>query len=267
MEPPMSTPDQPSSRWRSRILRRDDGGLDIREMKAGDLQLHPNNPKRHPERQRVALQEQLAEAGKTRILTAYYSPALGGALTLTDGHSRVGLDPDEMWAVAVLDLSDEEAAQDIALGDEIGALFERDRGKLENLLGQVKASGSRLQALLGEVAGKAGIVPGLRIEMPATSPFHSPVWGPAPDVAQGDENHDDGEGETVPSAALAPGTAYGGLPPSHVRMVQLFLNTDTQPVFLDAVRLLQAHFETDNITDTVARAVDYAKNTLNLGDA
>jgi hypothetical protein len=44
--------------------------------------------------------------------------------------------------------------------------------------------------------------------------------------------------------------------PAHVRMVQLFLSTDTLPPFMEKVRALGETFDTKNITDTVARAVE-----------
>lgn len=45
---------------------------------------------------------------------------------------------------------------------------------------------------------------------------------------------------------------------SHIRMVQLFFNEETQPEFLAMVEELQVRFKTDNLTDTVMEAVKYA---------
>ena len=45
---------------------------------------------------------------------------------------------------------------------------------------------------------------------------------------------------------------------SHVKMVQLFLNTKNHPEFMQQIEELQAIFETDNLTDTVLKAVNYA---------
>lgn len=47
---------------------------------------------------------------------------------------------------------------------------------------------------------------------------------------------------------------------SHVKMVQLFMNTETHPVFIAQIENLQKHFSTDNITDTVLKAVEYAND-------
>lgn len=42
---------------------------------------------------------------------------------------------------------------------------------------------------------------------------------------------------------------------SHVRMVQLFLDSTTHPRFMDAVKMLAAGYGTTNVTDTVLAAV------------
>jgi hypothetical protein len=51
--------------------------------------------------------------------------------------------------------------------------------------------------------------------------------------------------------------------PAHVRMVQLFLNIETLPPFMEWVKALQGEYGTDNVTDTVYRAVETCYNTLN----
>lgn len=45
---------------------------------------------------------------------------------------------------------------------------------------------------------------------------------------------------------------------SHVRMVQLFLTTETLPEFMSLVEQLQVAYGTDNLTDTVYKAVQQA---------
>lgn len=46
--------------------------------------------------------------------------------------------------------------------------------------------------------------------------------------------------------------------PSHVRMVQLFLNADNHPPFMGMVKDLGGLFETSTVTDTVLKAVEDA---------
>ena len=52
------------------------------------------------------------------------------------------------------------------------------------------------------------------------------------------------------------------LPTSTVRMVQLFLDTDTQPEFFQMIVRLKGYFSTDNPTDTVLEALRYARHQL-----
>lgn len=66
---------------------------------------------------------------------------------------------------------------------------------------------------------------------------------------------DDGEEEEMPE--------YEGndLAASHVRMVQLFLNAETQPKFVEYVEKLKEKYGTDNLTDTVFRAIEHDYQT------
>ena len=83
------------------------------------------------------------------------------------------------------------------------------------------------------------------------------------------------EGEIEEVSILPPEPGAGGgvmpeadtedismFPTSHVRMVQLFLNADTSPVFLARVAQLGAHYQTENITDTVFKAIELAAEAL-----
>lgn len=52
--------------------------------------------------------------------------------------------------------------------------------------------------------------------------------------------------------------------PSHVRMFQLFLNTQTHPAFTRMVNLLKEHWNLSNPTETVMEAVRYACHQLDI---
>ena len=43
---------------------------------------------------------------------------------------------------------------------------------------------------------------------------------------------------------------------SHVKMVQLFLNTKTEPKFKEWELNLREHYKSDNLTDTIYRAIE-----------
>lgn len=47
---------------------------------------------------------------------------------------------------------------------------------------------------------------------------------------------------------------------SHVKMVQLFLTTETEPKFKEYELELRADFDTDNLTDTIYKLVEYYYN-------
>lgn len=59
----------------------------------------------------------------------------------------------------------------------------------------------------------------------------------------------------------------GELPPSYVRMVQLFFTSETQPEFLRMVQAIMPRLGQTNLTDTVFEAVTHAYRTLDLPDA
>ena len=48
--------------------------------------------------------------------------------------------------------------------------------------------------------------------------------------------------------------------PSQVRMIQLFLNSESEPKFKDMIRSLQDRYNTDNLTDTVYKAIENEHN-------
>lgn len=53
-----------------------------------------------------------------------------------------------------------------------------------------------------------------------------------------------------------------GLEASHVKMVQLFLNTTTEPEFVKMELALREHYGTDNATDTVFKVIKNAYEKL-----
>ena len=48
--------------------------------------------------------------------------------------------------------------------------------------------------------------------------------------------------------------------PSQVRMIQLFLNSESEPKFKDMISSLQDRYNTDNLTDTVYKAIENEHN-------
>jgi len=199
---------------------------EYRIVEPDELAPNPLNWRSHPAVQRDALRGILAEVGIAGALLAYYSPRNGGKLTLIDGHERATVDTP--WPTLILDVTDAEADALLATHDPIGALAKPMGEPLDKLLRGVTTANSALQQLLDRQAKAAGLL---------RNPLE--LVGGA-----------DGDGDLDADAP--------GLLPSYIRMVQLFLNADTQPEFAGLVERLMAHFETTNPTDTVMEALRYA---------
>jgi len=129
--------------------------MELRRVRAGDLEPHPKNWRVHPQGQRRALRGVLRQVGHADALIAR---ELGdGRLELIDGHLRRDLDPDQRLPVLVVDLSAEEAELVLATLDPLAALAEPDPGALEDLLRSVRADSPAVQALLEGLAKAAGL--------------------------------------------------------------------------------------------------------------
>lgn len=145
-----------SEQYRNRII-------ETRLMRIGDIAPHPFNPRTHPQSQIDPLRGHLEETGKTRIPTVYRSERNNGALTFTDGHGRQAINPDELWTIAITDLTDAEADLDLAIGDPLAALAGTDSAKLEALLSEVSSGEAAVQQMLAGLAEQVGI--GLEVEV------------------------------------------------------------------------------------------------------
>jgi len=88
------------SRFRDRVV-------ELRRVPASELEPHPKNWRRHPERQRAALRAMLREVGFADALIARQDQS--GKLVLIDGHLRKSLGPRSTVPVLVVDLDEEEA--------------------------------------------------------------------------------------------------------------------------------------------------------------
>lgn len=138
-------PDARPQRFRDRIV-------ELRRLRCGDVEEHPNNIRRHSGKQLGALAGDLAERGKTRPLIAFPADGLGPAgdfsrLMFADGHGRRSLDPDEVWPIAVTDLTREEADREL-FGDAIGEMAEYDPVALDIQIRAVHTGCEELQQML-----------------------------------------------------------------------------------------------------------------------
>lgn len=129
--------------WRNRIVGSGDAD-------PAALTANPANWRTHPAAQRAALRGALAEVGWVQQVLVNQRTGL-----VVDGHARV----EEAVArgeptvpVLYVDLSPDEERMVLASLDPIGAMAERDEGRLETLLADLRSGDAGLQALLDSLA-------------------------------------------------------------------------------------------------------------------
>ena len=137
--------------FRSRII-----GLEY--VDAADLMPHPGNWRLHSKAQSAALLEILGEVGITDTLLVYQSEKYAHPRVIIDGHLRQEKVPQK-WPVLRLDVTDEEAALILATHDPLTAMAKADAEKLDALLRGVQSGAAAVQAMLADVAAKAGLYP------------------------------------------------------------------------------------------------------------
>jgi len=103
----------------------------FRRVKASELAPHPQNWRRHPQRQRAALAAAIQEIGFAGAVLARETD--DGGLELIDGHLRTDLAGDAEIPVLVLDVDEAEAAKLLATFDPLTSLADIDYAALETL--------------------------------------------------------------------------------------------------------------------------------------
>ena len=78
---------------------------------------------------------------------------------------------------------------------------------------------------------------------------------PLPGELKRDGDHVDDTEINESELKIPAGMAPEGMKSSHIRMVQLFYNEETEPLFRYRVKMLAQKFNTDNISDTVYLAI------------
>ncbi len=194
-------------------------------VKASKLRPSPWNFRTHPEKQRAVLKAVLGEVG---IAGAVLARELeDGTYALIDGHLRREELGNRKIPVLVVDLDEDEAKKLLACYDPIGALAGVDADRLDALLAEVDTGEESLASLFSEMASRES-VKDLKLDT-------------------GDGADEDGEESSE--------DVGNGLPASHVRMVQLFLNTETLPLFEEYVKVLGSAYDTKSLTATVLEAL------------
>ena len=129
--------------------------VELRRVKASELQPHPRNWRVHPKAQRAALEGILGEVGYADALLARQLP--DGKLELIDGHLRAETTPDMEVPVLILDVSEDEANKLLLSLDPLAAMARSDSDQLETLLAGVQTDNTALQRMIDGLARGAGI--------------------------------------------------------------------------------------------------------------
>lgn len=123
---------------------------------ADQFEANPLNYRRHPQRQRDAVQASLRELGWIGVVVENVRTGL-----LIDGHERVwqALQNNEDVPYIEVDLSEEEEKLALAVFDPITYMAETDSAILDELLRDVNTGEAALQELIEGLAIDAGLVP------------------------------------------------------------------------------------------------------------
>jgi hypothetical protein len=131
--------------------------IEVKKMRLGDIQSHPNNPKYHPLEQRELVGNLLTEIGWAGAAIAYYSERADGKLVYIDAHLRKSLAPDFEGQIIITDLDDREADILVALYDESGSLAEIDPAAFDALARTINTGNALFQKALSGMAERGHI--------------------------------------------------------------------------------------------------------------
>ena len=123
---------------------------------ADQFTANPLNYRKHPQRQRDAVNASLRELGW--ISTVVENVTTGNVI---DGHERIwqALQRNEDVPYLKVELSEAEERLALAVFDPLTNMAETDAAILDDLLREVNTGEAALQALLAELATDAGITP------------------------------------------------------------------------------------------------------------
>src|SRR3990167_443138 len=148
-QPPLTSSAKPV--WQSRIVGHD-------RVDPASLVANPHNFRTHPQAQRDALSQAIAQLGFLRSVTVNKRTG-----NLVDGHERVWqalLTEQPLIDVEYVDLSEAEEKAALATMDPLSEMATVDSAKLDELLRDVNVNGDALQQMLADLAGDAGLYKG-----------------------------------------------------------------------------------------------------------
>jgi DNA modification methylase len=146
---------------------------ELRRVPAKELVPHVKNWRRHPAKQRRAMQAALAEIGFANTVLAREGEQ--GQLQLIDGHLRIGIDPEAIIPVLILDVTAAEAEKILATLDPITGMADIDEEAWVSVLQGIDAALPEFQELLDELHPGPPVVTGLTDEEDTPETPESPV--------------------------------------------------------------------------------------------
>jgi hypothetical protein len=168
---------------------------------------------------------------------------------LIDGHDRKQIAVAQRLPfvpVVVGTWPEEQEPEILAALDASGALARTDPDSLKRLLEELEDPAPVIDRLITEMAESNGLLSRLQEEMPARV---EPTFTPDAPPDFGERIDDFPPSGTAP--ADPPPIPHYQAAPSHVRMVQIYLDTETLPEFRRMVAVLQTRHGTETETDTV----------------
>jgi hypothetical protein len=122
---------------------------ELRRVKASELIPNPHNWHEHPIEERQDMIGVLHEIGYADAMLARELP--DGRLMLLDGHMRTDIAEDDIVPVLIVDLTEQEAKQLIAVHDMIGKKARTKDDVLGDLLSELEAEDADMRRMLDEI--------------------------------------------------------------------------------------------------------------------
>ena len=136
--------------------------VELRRVRAGELQSHPLNYRRHPDAQLKALTGILGEVGIADAVLGFPADGLGpkgdfSRLMIFDGHARKDRDSDQIWPVLVTNLTMDEANKMLAVLDPLSGLATNDSDVLKQLVEKSQIQDASVKSMLDDLIKKSAI--------------------------------------------------------------------------------------------------------------
>lgn len=206
----------------------------------GSLREDPDNVRQHDARSIDTIAASLKEYGQQKPIVV----AADGTVRAGNGTLQAARKLGWLRIATVVFDGDERRLKAFAIMDNRSAeLSSFDEGALAQALEALQASGEDFD-----------------VESIGFTDAEAMKLAGALEEADEDDDADDDDDDDV--ADLPSGSADPLAPQSHVRMVQLFLNEDNQPVFMQQLKALAHHHGTDSVTDTVLKVIEEAAQQL-----